>query len=689
MNREPTAAATAETRAALGLFAVVLGVHLWCAHLGWHNVPVDGHEFRQTQTAISVRYLVQDGLRLDYPTPLLGKPWSIPLEFPLYQDAVALLVRTTGRPIPEAGRTVGLLFFYLTLPGIYLLAGRLALPPARRLLILAAILTSPLFLFYTRTVMIETTVLCLCTWFLCAYWRAVAGGDWLAAVTAMGCGALAAMVKLPTLVVFLLPAALILFRETRRPPAEKTGGGSWWRKPATALAVIGVALGAGLAWTAHADAVKALNPLASFLNSTAVGVWGMGPVSLRFSSAFWTSISFNTSHAVLGYTGLIVVGIFSCLPSRPGRRKIWLLLACFVPGPLIFANLYQLHDYYFLAPAIFLLAAFGLALGCVLDLPRLPRPAGWLLVTGLLSLGVVTYARTYYRLIPDNESRVPQLSRALKAATRPDDVLVIFGQDWNPVLPYTAERRALMIPPGMEKNPVAWADAFTRLGPARVGALVVTGPMREHRDRLQPVISRFDLAVQPLLTGNNTEVYLREADTPANVTALLSLGLSEYQVETRGLPVEVDRLGDQARKFFAMMTPRPRAVAAQFGLGLLSLDDGVVFGAHPITQLVFTMPPGARRLRAGFGVLPGAYADPRKGTDGVVFQVRLREADGTTRTLAERLLEPVTREKDRGTQTFDLALPAGVAGDIILQTGPGPANNFAFDWAYWSSVAIE
>jgi MFS family permease len=689
--RDPASPTTLKTEARAGwvLFALILAVHLWCVHLGWSNVPVDGHEFRQTQTAISIRYLAQDGLRLDYPTPLLGKPWSIPLEFPLYQNATALLIQLTGLPIPQAGRIVGLLFFYLTLPGLYLLAGRLALPPARRLLVLCAILASPLFLFYPRAVMIETTTLCLCVWFLWAYWRALATGTAGVFALALGCGVLAAMVKLPTLVVFLLPAALILLRETRPVSAATTAHPGKLRKLLTATSLIGISLGAGLVWTAHADAVKAQNPLASFLMSAAVGDWSMGPVMLRFTPAFWASICSNTSHAVLGYPGLIVLAILACLPARPGRREMWLLLACFVPAPLIFANLYQLHDYYFLSPGIFLLTAFGLALGRMLDLAVLPRPIAWLVVAGLLSLGIITYSRTYYRLIPANETRVPQLSRALKAVTHADDVIVIYGQDWNPVLAYTAERRALMIPPGIEMDPVAQAAAFVRLGTERVGALVVTGAMRDHPDLLQPVIRRFGLTPLPVLDGKNTDIYLREADTPASIPALLGLNLYEYRVNANGKRIEVAQLGDEAKKLFAMMKPHPRDVVAKFGLGLLSLGDGLVFGAHPVTQVVFDVPAGARRVRTSFGILPGAYADPLKGTDGVFFQILLRQADGTIRVLAERLLEPGTKEKDRGTQTLDVDLPTGTAGEVILHTGPGPANNFAFDWAYWSSVAIE
>jgi hypothetical protein len=73
----------------------------------------------------------------------------------------------------------------------------------------------------------------------------------------------------------------------------------------------------------------------------------------------------------------------------------------------------------------------------------------------------------------------------------------------------------------------------------------------------------------------------------------------------------------------------------------------------------------------------------------VQFEVVLRRADGTSETLAQTLLNPATRPVDRGVKTFDLPLPAGFAGEIILRTGPGPANNFSYDWAFWSMVSIK
>jgi len=62
---------------------------------------------------------------------------------------------------------------------------------------------------------------------------------------------------------------------------------------------------------------------------------------------------------------------------------------------------------------------------------------------------------------------------------------------------------------------------------------------------------------------------------------------------------------------------------------------------------------------------------------------------GPARVLAERTLTPFANPADRGEHAFDVPLPAGAAGDLILRTGAGPAGSLAYDWAFWSFARIE
>lgn len=689
---------SAPRRLVLGVFLMALVAHLACCLQGWNNLPVDGHEFRQTQTALSIRYLIQDGLRLDYETPLLGKPWAIPLEFPLYQGAVAVVARTTGMPLVQSGRLVGILAFYLMLPALYLMLGRLGVPRARRLLPLILVLASPLYLFYTRAIMIESTVLCLGAWFLWGFWALLVDGRIGPGIVALGCGALGAMVKLPALAGWLMAAAFLWAHTVwaARAAAKGERRGLLTRGVACLLVVFGV-VAAGLLWSAHTDALKALNPLAGLLRSDAVARWGMGPWSLRSSPEFWAEILRITTHSVLVPVGLLSFATL-LLPDRSLRLAVGAMVVCALVGPMAFANLYQIHDYYSYSSGIFLLGAVGLLLERGFARPSWIRATSWALLLATTGLGFHSYARIYYPMIPGNAHFDHPLGHALRAITAPSDVIIIYGQDWNPVTPYFAERRALMFPGDTASDIAKEAEAFTHLEQERTTALVVTGPRRLDLDFIRHVTSKFGLAPDPVLEGQGTSVFVRATGRAAAAAALQPLSLREYTIPAAppvsALPAETPTLvvaslpaADQL--LFQGMKPRPRSIQSQFGFGPTFYHDRPVFGAHPTTEIVFTVPAGARRLRAEYGIAPKASEDPTHATDGVEFTVLLRRADGTSTRIAHHLLRPADRPEDRGIQTFDIELPELPNLELILQTGPGPAGNFSYDWAFWGSVSIE
>ena len=164
----------------LGLF--VLGsvvFNLWAVGVGWWHSLLDQHGFRQTQTAISVWRLLEGGPWLAYETPVLGPPWSIPLEFPLYQWVVAFAVRLIGGPLDQTGRAVSLVCFYLKRPGGLPAPAAAAGGAAHAWAVIGLWLLSPQYIFWSRTCMIEMTAVCLGLWYLVAVTALVdAPGRW-------------------------------------------------------------------------------------------------------------------------------------------------------------------------------------------------------------------------------------------------------------------------------------------------------------------------------------------------------------------------------------------------------------------------------------------------------------------------------------------------------------------------------
>ena len=130
-------------------------MHFFVARQGWENSGLLGHGFRQAQTAITIDAMRQDGFRLDYATPVLGKPWSIPMGFSLYQWLAVQVGELTGWSTAQAGRAVSLASFYLELPALWLVLRSIGAGRGRACLLLLPVLATPVYIFYSRAVLIE------------------------------------------------------------------------------------------------------------------------------------------------------------------------------------------------------------------------------------------------------------------------------------------------------------------------------------------------------------------------------------------------------------------------------------------------------------------------------------------------------------------------------------------------------
>ena len=75
------------------------------------NQPIiDLHAFRQAQTAISARYLGIDGSNVfNYHTPVLGYPWHLPFEFPIFQILTKLVSSIFSIELTLTGRLLNLI----------------------------------------------------------------------------------------------------------------------------------------------------------------------------------------------------------------------------------------------------------------------------------------------------------------------------------------------------------------------------------------------------------------------------------------------------------------------------------------------------------------------------------------------------------------------------------------------------
>jgi len=130
--------------------------------------------------------------------------------------------------------------------------------------------------------------------------------------------------------------------------------------------------------------------------------------------------------------------------------------------------------------------------------------------------------------------------------------------------------------------------------------------------------------------------------------------------------------------------PKPEFVKpAQMTIDKLRRD--VIF-MHPISSAEF--PPvkvtKGSWLQFGIGINEEAW---QKGTDGVVFSVSIRRADGRQTKVFSRYLDPVHVTTDQRWIDVELSLNqfAGSEVALILDAAPGPNGNHTADWSAWSS----
>lgn len=694
MNSPAPASASSHDRFVFWITAISLIGALAVWSLSWTEPILDRHEFRQTQTAYSAYWIRESGWRLDYETPVFGPPWSIPMEFPLYQMLVAGLSTMSGLSLESAGRLVSIISVLATLPAIYLLAGVLGLPARLRLLPIAALLTCPTYLFYGRAFMIETTATCLAAWFLAAFAQGFTQRNLRWFALAVVCGIAAALAKVTTLAIAAIAA--VLFAAWWHFAIQPRAPGDRWLPPVRVLLAVAAALLlpvlAGWWWVRHGDAVKATNPFATFLLSKNMTEFNWGTLGQRVSPALWAENWRNFRDFIVGEPTLYLLVLAAGISGAGARRLALGTFLAFLAGPLTFANLYYFHDYYYSANACWLMLGIGIVLAGALQSDRVPRRWTRLLVVLVLTAQISTFWRGYgdYHLrdLPDP----PALSPVVREVTAPEDIVLIYGWDWNTLVPYYAQRRVVMVRDGQADDLQALEKIVQQLGRRRIAAMVVRGgAFKDSPQFLRWRTDRFLLSPTPIATSEEGDLYLAEDLVPAALDRLTGRkfdGVQNNLAETETAAPPLPSV-DVATLDLAIFSPRPQAARSQFGLSAGDHEGQLVLNAHAPSELEFDPPAGAQAISAQYGLLPGAYAGGPAVSDGIGVEIFERRPDGRRRSLFRRQLDPARREQDRGTQQVVLPDAGPFRGRLVFRFTTGPGDNVVNDWAYWAGIDIR
>lgn len=426
--------------------ALVIGVGTLIRIPQLSNSLMDSYSFRQTQTAFVVREYARNGIDLFHtPLPVFGPDADVPMELPLFQAFASLLTKL-GLDVDIASRMMGLISFQATAILLTVLIarwhGRVA---AVSTVVLLEFL--PFGLQWGASSMIDffavalalSMVLALDLWFERGriVWLVLGGVS----------ATLAFLVKSTTAPIWcvILIGSTIVF-------VQRQGWGRAWRRQVVGwLCGPGLGLAAALVWTAYADHVKASHVLTRFLTSDSLVAWNFGTIDQRMAPSLYQVILERITEEILG-AGIIVAVLVLAISyhSRPiGERAhlvVW--IAASFSGPIVFFNLYYVHDYYLIAIYPALVAVMGISISwliATIGLAGAPRVRA--VVASLSTIILSTALTSQGHALVDgfrNTGPVPVPSQVIMELTEPNDLIVFVGCDWNPAYLYYADRRGVM-----------------------------------------------------------------------------------------------------------------------------------------------------------------------------------------------------------------------------------------------------
>jgi multisubunit Na+/H+ antiporter MnhF subunit len=404
----------------------------------WHGLN-EMHAFRQTQTTYVALEYARHGINLLHtPLPIFGPNSDVPMEFPLVQAMAAVLIRLGVEP-DSAMRIVGLAGFQAA--GVLLCVlvlrwhGQLA-----TIVVLALFEFSPFGLAWGAAALIDFPAVALSLGMVVGLDAWFRTGSRLGLLLGAISGWLAFLVKAttpPAWCVLVAVSALTAYLLTR----------SWSRIATGFLAGPAVGTAIGVAWIRYGDSVKARNPLTQFLISRTMHDWNFGTLDQRLDPGAYEQILLRVNSEIAGPLALgIVLAVLGIIlaPTKVERirRAGWLGTAA--AAPLLFFNLYHVHNYYLIGIFPAIIATVGI--GIVAVAQRIRANTAWVAAAGT-ALVVVGSALPQNDMLQWITSPAPNPGgERIRAATNTNDLIAVLGcDDWDPTTLYSADRRGLML----------------------------------------------------------------------------------------------------------------------------------------------------------------------------------------------------------------------------------------------------
>lgn len=481
--------------------------------IGWNNEILGIHEFRQTQTAITAYYMSKGGKFFAYETPVLGVPWSIPLEFPLYQGIVSVIHSIFDLPLIQVGRAVSVFFYFSCALWLFFIFRLFIKHKALAASVSALFLLAPVHMFYSRTFMMESTVLFFSLGYIYFSIRAIQQRHLKHFLVACFMGIIAALMKITTFFPYALVVSLfILCNQLQK---------SKWNSVRLikdnfklyfldfVFLIIPQLLIFSL-WTTFADKQKLLVPFAAnFLTSKALVTWNFGTWQQKIDATTWKVLLEYRLAGIIGSSSLLwlFLGI-SISQKRKYLLHVFILMFSCAATFMVFTNVYKVHDYYVYGNGTLLIATIGFILASLYESEDKWQHLFATMLIFFIGKTMWDAGKDYRAHAAFNPTWAKDIGDFVKTRTAENDIVLIWGHDWSAELPFYLERRSVMDRNNRSLNDPEWQATVKNLEITRskVAAEIFCGKM--DISFIQERLRIFGLSNKLSASMYNCQIYL-------------------------------------------------------------------------------------------------------------------------------------------------------------------------------------
>lgn len=410
------------------------------------------HHYRQAQTAMTALYLPYEGFKLNYSTPIMGYPWTVPLEFPIFQWLSILVQKISGADLIVSGKTINILCHISNNLLIIQILKRYQID---WLLIFSGLIfynLSPYYLVFDTVFLIDSFSLTLCftsIYFLSKFLQNEK--ELLNGFLFFLFAFLTGLSKSTTFVGVLGPitAVLLIHHLLQQGGFKKLFSFSSFpiRKIYAAAILFLLSFTIMYLWVSYTDGIKLLNPLAAQWTSANTASWNFGTLQQRLTFANWKQyFSFSMLAHPIFYL-LLAAGYIAFFIYSDHKEKIFgLCLFLFFIAPLLFFfNLFFIHTYYSIANHIFLCFLIGLPIAILMKQKTIVSKSAGIVLGATLLLFTCYRSYAFRNQILKNAAEPGVYAQLNKLNFRPDknDVIVVVQTSRDPFIEYFFKCRGI------------------------------------------------------------------------------------------------------------------------------------------------------------------------------------------------------------------------------------------------------